>query len=356
MTVSVDGEVRIASRFAETVGIRHPVIQEGLGPYKTVALAAAVSNAGGLGTVSMPGMTEEPAHGARLMREYIEATCALTDAPFAVNVPVGRDGTGRVLPFSENYVRAVIEARRDPAVAARLRVLTTSAGAPSVVRPLVADSGLVHVHKVGGTRQAVRACADGVDAVIASGYEAGGHTHARPVHTMVLAPSVVAAVDCPVIVAGGICDGRSMAAALALGADAVALGTRFVASHDNTDWHPEYARRIVAAGEGDDVTFPAVFGPSRALRTAALDELAALVASGDLSPDEITAWKDDRLIRAQRDGEFDTGILPAGNVASAIHDLVRVSDFVPRLVADAAAVLESLPGRVRPPVGAGRAG
>jgi enoyl-[acyl-carrier protein] reductase II len=344
--MSAPGEVTISSRFATMVGIRHPVVQEGLGPYKTVALAAAVSNAGGLGTVSMPGMTEEPSRGARLMREYIEATCALTDAPFAVNVPVGRDGTGRVLPFSENYVRAVVDSRRDPAIAARLRVLTTSAGAPSVIRPLVADSGLVHVHKVGGTRQAVRARADGVDAVIASGYEAGGHTHARPVHTMVLAPSVVAAVDCPVIVAGGVFDGATTAAALALGADAVALGTRFVASHDNTDWHPEYARRIVAAGEGDDVTFPAVFGPSRALRTGALDELAALVATGEMSPDEITAWKDDRLIRAQRDGEFDAGILPAGNVSGAIGDLVHVHEFVPRLVAEAADILRALPGRI----------
>jgi enoyl-[acyl-carrier protein] reductase II len=339
--------VTISSRFADLVGITHPVVQEGLGPYKTVALAAAVSNAGGLGTVSMPGMTEEPRRGERLMREYIESACALTDAPFAVNVPVGRDPSGALLPFSATYVRAVVDARRDPEIARRLTVLTTSAGAPSVVRPLVADSGLVHMHKVGGTRQAVRAREDGVDVVIASGYEAGGHTHARPVHTMVLGPSVAAAVDCPVVVAGGIADGRSMAAALALGADAVALGTRFVASHDNTDWHPAYATRIVDAGEGDDVCFPAVFGPSRALRTGALAELAELVAGGGMTEDEITAWKDDRLIRAQRDGELDTGILPAGNVAGAIGDLIHVAEFVPALVAEAAAVLQAQAGRVR---------
>jgi enoyl-[acyl-carrier protein] reductase II len=333
----------IASRFADLLGIRHPVVQEGLGPYKTVALAAAVSNAGGLGTVSMPGMTDPD--GPAVLRGYIEEACALTDRPFAVNVPVGRDSTGRVLPFSAAYVNAVVEAVRDPAIAARLRMITTSAGAPGVVRDLIADSGLVHAHKVGGTRQAVRAQQDGVDVIVASGYEAGGHTHARPVHTMVLGPSVCAAVDVPVVLAGGIRDGAGMAAALALGADAVALGTRFVASHDNTDWHPAYAQKILDTAEGDDVVFAAVYGPSRALDTPALAELAELEETLDV--DALTAWKDDRLIRGQRDGEMDAGILPAGNVSGAITDLIHVADFVPALVADAIAVLEGLGRRVR---------
>jgi enoyl-[acyl-carrier protein] reductase II len=333
----------IASRFADLLGIRHPVVQEGLGPYKTVALAAAVSNAGGLGTVSMPGMTDPD--GPAVLRGYIEEACALTDRPFAVNVPVGRDSTGRVLPFSAAYVNAVVEAVRDPAIAARLRMITTSAGAPGVVRDLIADSGLVHAHKVGGTRQAVRAQQDGVDVIVASGYEAGGHTHARPVHTMVLGPSVCAAVDVPVVLAGGIRDGAGMAAALALGADAVALGTRFVASHDNTDWHPAYAQKILDTAEGDDVVFAAVYGPSRALATPALAELAELEETLDV--DALTAWKDDRLIRGQRDGEMDAGILPAGNVSGAITDLIHVAEFVPALVADAIAVLEGLGRRVR---------
>lgn len=336
--------VRIASRFADLVGIEHPVVQEGLGPYRTVRLAAAVSEAGGLGTVSIPGMTQ--ADGADVLRGYIEEACTLTDRPFAVNVPVGTAEDGRVLPFSAAYVEAVVRAREDPAIARQLRVLTTSAGPPSVIRPLVEGTGLVHVHKVGSARQAVRARADGVDVVLASGYEAGGHTHARPLPTFVLAPQVAAAVDCPVIVAGGVHDGATMAAALALGADAVALGTRFVASHDNTDWHPAYAQRIIAAREGEDVVFPAVYGPSRALPSRAIGELAEIVASGRMDLDQVTAWKDERLIRAQRDGDVDGGILPAGQVSAAIDDLVRVAEFVPRLVADAAAVLHSLTGRI----------
>lgn len=338
--------MNISSRFADLVGIRYPVVQEGLGPYKTVRLAAAVSNAGGLGTVSIPGISEEPTTGAAILRGYIEETCALTDQPFAVNVPVGRAENGEVLPFSAAYVGAVVDAVKDPEIARRLRVITTSAGAPAVVRGVIADSGLIHAHKVGGTRQAVRAQEDGVDVIVASGFEAGGHTHARPVHTFVLGPNVVAAVDVPVVLAGGIRDGATMAAALALGADAVALGTRFVASHDNTDWHPAFAQRIIEAGEGDDITFAAIYGPSRALRSRGIDELAAIVAAGTMDHVELTAWKDDRLIRAQRDGAVDDGILPAGNVSSAITDLIHVAEFVPGIVRDAIAALEALGRRI----------
>lgn len=334
----------ISSRFADLVGIRYPVVQEGLGPYKTVRLAAAVSNAGGLGTVSIPGLTDPD--GPTVLRGYIEEACALTDLPFAVNVPVGRDATGRVLPFSAAYVGAVVEAVRDPDIARRLRMITTSAGAPSVVRDVIAGSGLVHAHKVGGTRQAKRAEEDGVDVIIASGYEAGGHTHARPVHTMVLGPSVCAAVDLPVVLAGGIHDGAGMAAALALGADAVALGTRFVASHDNTDWHPAYSQRILDAAEGDDIIFRAIYGPSRALPSQGIEELAQI---GDtMDHDALTAWKDDRLIRAQRDGAVEEGILPAGNVSGAITGLIRVAEFIPALVDEAVTVLESLRKKVTP--------
>ena len=201
---------------------------------------------------------------------------------------------------------------------------------------------MIHLHKVGGTRQAIRAAQEGVDMIIASGYEAGGHTHARPVHTFVLGPSVTEVVDCPVILAGGIRDGRGLAAALALGAEAVALGTRFVASHDNPDWHPAFAQRIIEAREGDDIVFQALYGPSRALASAGVDELAVLEASGALSEDELTRFKDERLIAAQRDGDINGGILPCGQIAGAINDLIHVAEFVPGMVSDAIAVLERL--------------
>jgi NAD(P)H-dependent flavin oxidoreductase YrpB (nitropropane dioxygenase family) len=330
---------RLKTRFTELLGIEHPVMQEGLGPYKTVALAAAVSNAGGLGTVSIPGISEEPRAGAAKLRGYIEQACALTDKPFAVNIPVGTDKHGNVPPFSAAYVQAVVDAAQDREIARRLRVITTSAGAPGGARRMIEGSGLIHIHKVGGTRQAVRAVADGVDMIIASGYEAGGHTHARPVHTFVLGPSVTEAVDCPVILAGGVRDGRGLAAALAMGADAVALGTRFVASHDNPDWHANYGARILAAQEGEDILFQALYGPSRVLPSRAIAELAEFERQAGVTEDDLTRFKDERLIAGQRDGDMQGGILPCGQVAGALSDLIDVARFVPALVDEAMAVM-----------------
>jgi NAD(P)H-dependent flavin oxidoreductase YrpB (nitropropane dioxygenase family) len=342
MPVESSGTPTLETRFTRLVGVRHPVMQEGLGPYKTVHLAAAVATAGGLGTVSIPGISEEATAGSRILRGYIEEACALTDGVLAVNVPVGADkATGKVLPFSAAYVQAVVDAVRDPAIAKRLRVITTSAGAPGAARGLIEGSGLIHIHKVGGTGQAIRAEKDGVDAIIASGYEAGGHTHSRPVHTFVLVPSVAEAVSIPVILAGGARDGRSLAAALAMGADAVALGTRFVASRDNPDWNPAYAQRVLDAREGEDIIFAAIYGPSRALPSDGIQELGTLIASG-ADNDALTRFKDQRLIAGQRDGDMQGGILPCGQIAGALNELINVAEFVPGMVTDAIAILRRL--------------
>jgi NAD(P)H-dependent flavin oxidoreductase YrpB (nitropropane dioxygenase family) len=342
MRASVTKVVEMKTRFTLLTGTRFPVMQEGLGPYKTVHLAAAVANAGGLGTVSIPGITEDPVIGSKMLRGYIEEACSLTDGILAVNVPVGADkATGQVLPFSAAYVGAVVDAVRDPGIAKRLRVITTSAGAPGAARRLIENSGLLHFHKVGGTKQAIRAEQDGVDAIIASGYEAGGHTHSRPVHTFILVPSVVEAVSIPVILAGGARDGRSLAVALAMGADAVAFGTRFVASQDNPDWDPAYAKRIIDAQEGDDVVFSAIYGPSRALFSEGLTELAAMMSDG-ADNDSLTRFKDARLISGQRDGDMRGGILPAGQIAGALNDMIHVAEFVPGVVAQAVVILRAL--------------
>jgi NAD(P)H-dependent flavin oxidoreductase YrpB (nitropropane dioxygenase family) len=140
----------LPTRYTELVGIEHPIIQEGMGPFKTVALAAAVSNAGGMGTISMPGMSQEPSEGAAIMRSHISACAELTDKPFAVNVPVGADDNGKVLPITEAYINAVIAAREaDSKVGQQLKVLTTSAGFPGAFASRIKDAGLIHQHKVG---------------------------------------------------------------------------------------------------------------------------------------------------------------------------------------------------------------
>ena len=177
-----------------------------------------------------------------------------------------------------------------------------------------------------------------MDAVIASGFEMGGHTHARPVHTMVLAPQVIDTVEVPVVVSGGIHDGRGLAAALAMGAAGVGMGTRFIATLEN-DWHPAYKQAIVDAAEWEDVVFPGFFGPLRGLRNAGTSRLAELIASGELDEEGLGAWKEDRVVAAQHDGDVDGGLVLAGQCAAAIHDILGVQDLLEGMVRQASKLL-----------------
>ena len=337
----------ITNRYTELVGIVHPIVQEGLGPFRTAKLAAAVSTAGGLGTVSMPGMPEDIQAGARTFREHIEECAGLTDRPFAVNIPVGVDRHGKVLPFTDIYIRTALAAREaDSAVADRLTVLTTSAGFPGDYVAMIKDAGMVHQHKVGSTRQAVKAAEAGVDVVIAAGFEMGGHAPSAAVHSFVLLPSVTEAVDVPVLLTGGVRDGRGLAAAMAMGADGVAMGTRFITSRDNSDWHPAYLQALLDAREGDDVAFNGVYGPCRGLRNAASQQLlenSHPQEGGEvLDAVELTRWKIESMQRAQTEGDVTNSLVMTGQVASAINDLVDVAEFVPRMAQEAADVLRSL--------------
>jgi NAD(P)H-dependent flavin oxidoreductase YrpB (nitropropane dioxygenase family) len=323
----------------DLLGIRHPIIQDGMGPFSTAALAAAVSDAGGLGTVSIPGMLLEPAEAERLMRAEIDRTASLTESGFAVNVPVGFGPDGEPLPPTSAYLKAVIDARRDPAIGARVVACITSAGLPPTrLVSNLHDAGLLHLHKVGAVRHARKAVEAGVDAVIASGFEMGGHTHARPVHTMVLAPQVIGGVAVPVVVSGGIHDGRGLAAALAMGGAGVAMGTRFIATSEN-DWHPAYKQAIVDTAEWQDVVFPGFYGPVRGLRNAGFMRLSELIAAGELDERAIADWKEDRVVAAQRDGDVDSGLVIAGQCAAAIHDIVGVNDLLERMVREASELL-----------------
>lgn len=340
----------ISNRYTELIGIEHPIVQEGLGPFKTPKLAAAVSSAGGLGTVSMPGMPADIAAGARTFRQHIEECASLTDRPFAVNIPVGVDHNGEVLPFTDTYIREVIAAREsDSALARQLTVMTTSAGFPGTYINLIKDAGMIHQHKVGATRQAIKSAEAGIDVIIAAGFEMGGHAPSKKVHTFVLVPSVTEAVDVPVLLTGGARDGRSLAAALAMGADGVAMGSRFITSRQNSDWHPQYIQALLDAVEGDDVAFDGVYGPCRGLRNNASEQLlqATAVADGsNLDEVELMRAKIESMQRAQTDGDVCNGLVLAGQVTSAINELIDVAEFVPRMAEEAAQILNSLAARL----------
>ncbi|HWD05719.1 MAG TPA: nitronate monooxygenase family protein [Amycolatopsis sp.] len=343
----------IVNRYTQLTGIEHPIVQEGLGPFRTPKLAAAVSNAGGLGTVSMPGMPEDIAAGARTFREHIEECAGMTERPFAVNIPVGVDSNGDVLPFTDIYIRTALKARAaDPELARRLRVLTTSAGFPGDYIARIKDAGMVHQHKVGSTRQAVKAAEAGVDVVIAAGFEMGGHAPSKAVHSFVLVPSVTEAVDVPVLLTGGARDGRGLAAALSLGAEGVAMGTRFITSTANSDWHPAYIQALLDAEEGDDVAFDGVYGPCRGLRNTASLRLIEEARRDNADPVELTRRKIESMQRAQTEGDTENSLVMTGQVASAIKELVDVAEFVPRMAAEAAGILRTLAASLPSAVGA----
>jgi enoyl-[acyl-carrier protein] reductase II len=338
--------VSIVNRYTELVGIEHPIVQEGLGLSPTARLAAAVSSAGGLGSVSIPGMSDDLAQTARRFREEIEECASLTDMPFAVNVPAGTDSSGQVLPFTELLLRTMLDARRaDSQLERQLCVATTSAGDPSAFVRRIKDAGMVHQHKVGATRHAQRAEEAGVDVVIACGFEAGGHTSAQQVHTLVLGANVTETVAIPVLLSGGFRDGRGLAAALSLGAAGVAMGTRFVVTHDNIDWHPRFLEAVLSMQEGDDIAFNGNYGPCRGLRNEVTERLASESRTGHGDAASINS-KLESMRRAQDEGDVEEAIVLAGQVASGITERVWVADLLASMVKDATHIIRTLSATV----------
>jgi len=321
-------------------GAEHPILQDGMGPGPTTHLAIAVSKAGGLGTVSVPSLSGHPDDIRRVWNERIRLIAASTPGVFAVNVPVGRVPSGELLPVTETCIAEAIRLKHeDPQVAEKLIAITTSAGFPGEYSERIRNAGMLHQHKVGSLTHARKAAAKGVDVIIASGFEAGGHTHDKPVHTMVLAPQVIAEVDCPVLVAGGIFDGRGLAAALAMGAAGVSMGTRFVATVEH-EWHLNYKNKIVDCPEWGDTVFPGGFyAPVRGLQSTVLAKLQE--AERTMQPEEYAAWKERLLNEAQMEGHVEGGLMPAGQCAAAVHDIRTVAEVIDEVTTQARALLRN---------------
>ncbi|ORW20527.1 NAD(P)H-dependent flavin oxidoreductase [Mycobacterium palustre] len=325
-------------RFQDMVGIEYPIMQDGMGPSPTTLLAAAVSAAGGLGTVSCPSIVNSSEQFLREgFRAAIEHVASSTDRPFAVNVPVGRTASGELLLVSRICIDEAIAVKRDGGrTGDQLRAIVTSAGFAGEFGAAIRESGLVHMAKVGSVRHALKAAESGANVIIASGYEMGGHTHAKGVHTMVLAPQVIDALDIPVVVSGGICDGRGLAAVLAMGGAAAAMGTRFIATQEH-QWHAAYKQRIVDAKEWEDVVYGGIYAPIRGLRNKGLELMEDVRKT--MSPEDFQVWEEEQIRKAQREGDVVDGLMVAGQVSAAIHDIPTVADLVGRIVTQARGLL-----------------
>lgn len=298
------------SRIPGILGIEYPILQGGMIWVSDAGLAAAVSEAGGLGVIGAGGMPAETVEGEiRKARE-------LTARPFGVNVPI-------ISPLAEGIFET----------AARLGVpvLTTSAGNPRTYTARAREAGMKVVHVVSNVRMAGKAQEAGVDVIVAEGYEAGGHNGFDEITTMVLVPQVVDAVEVPVVAAGGIADARGMAAAFALGAEGVQLGTRFLASLESPA-HPRYKELILSSGDCSTVITGRAFGPVRVLRNR-LAEMILRAESEGWAPEKVQEMiGSGRSVKACLEGDLDEGSFMSGQIAGMITELKSAKEIVAELV------------------------
>jgi enoyl-[acyl-carrier protein] reductase II len=279
----------------------------------------------------------------------VEESCREAKGIFGINVMVSSE----VAAFAREVIRTTIELREeDPEMKDRLRVIITSAGDPLPMTDIIKPSGLKWFHVVPSVRHAKRAERAGVDAVIASGQEGGGHVAWEPVHTIVLLPAIVRAVGIPVIGAGGFGTGASLVAALALGAVGVQMGTRFLATKES-EFHPVHKDYIVKGNERDTIVARGVVGPLRWIKNEAAVEFTRLTvrkAPGvylgepeDLADvaQEVRA-QEDKGWDAQFRGDGPRALMPGGEVAGLVDDIPSVKVLVERTVKEAEDVLRNL--------------
>ena len=296
------------TKITELLGIKYPIIQGGMAWVAEYHLAAAVSNAGGLGLI---GAASAP---AEVVREQIRKTKELTDKPFGVNIML-------MNPNAEEVARVVVEEG--------VKVVTTGAGNPAKLMPLFKEAGVKVIPVVASVAMAKLMERAGADALVAEGMESGGHIGSAT--TMTLVPQVADAVSIPVIAAGGVADGRGLAAALMLGAEAVQMGTAFcVASEAIT--HENYKARIIKAKDIDsEVTGMSHGHPIRSLRNNMTKEYTRLEREG-ASLEELELLTLGSLRKAVMEGDVVNGTVMAGQIAGLIKEERTCAEIITGMV------------------------
>jgi enoyl-[acyl-carrier protein] reductase II len=312
------------TRICSLLGIQFPILQGALGGVAGPALAAAVSNAGGLGVLPTWGLTQEK------LRANIRKMRELTSKPFGVNI----------MPISPNFTRT----RSELVVEEGVKIVTTGRGDPR--RPIVSylkSRGLKVIGVVPTVRHALRLEAEGVDVVVASGCEAGGHV--GQVSTMPLVPQVVDAVKVPVVAAGGIADHRGFIAALALGALGVQIGTRFVATLE-CEASPEEKQRVLQAVDEDNVVTDIFTGkPVRVLRSPPLDKILHALKNGSSRKDLQQPLTDLRRKKVRKDPEFIS--ITSGQGAGLIKEILPAGEIIRTIISEAEDLCQRLNPRPR---------
>ena len=313
------------TRLTELFGIEHPIIQGGMHYVGFAELAAAVSNAGGLGIIT--GLTQRT---PELLAAEIARCRAMTDKPFGVNLTFLPTVNA---PDYPGYVRAIIEGG--------VRIVETAGNNPAPWLPALHAAGVRVIHKCTSVKHALKAEAIGCDAVSVDGFECGGHPGESDIPNFILLPRAADELSIPFAASGGMADGRSLVAALAFGADAINLGTRFIATRE-APVHDNVKQAIVNATELDTrLIMRSLRNTERVMNNAAVERLLAKEKElGDrLRFEDIIEEVAGVYPRIMQQGDMDAGAWSCGMVAGLIHDIPSVGELVDRIMAEADAII-----------------
>ncbi len=298
------------NKITQLFNIKYPIVQGGMVWASGWKLVTAVSNAGGLGLLGAGSMYPE------VLREHIQKCKKTTDRPFGVNIPL-------IYPDIDKLMTIILEED--------VKIVFTSAGNPNTWTSLLKEKGIIVVHVVSSIKFALKAQKAGVDAVVAEGFEAGGHNGREETTTFTLIPMVKEKISIPLIAAGGIATGRGMLAAMVLGADGVQMGSRFVASEEASS-HIDFKKEVVNAKEGDTKLTLKELAPVRMMKNKFYDQVEALTNRSHTPDDLRKLLGKGRTKLGMFEGDLDEGELEIGQVAGLIHDIKPVKHIIDDII------------------------
>lgn len=315
--------IKMQNRVTQLFNIQYPIIQAGMIWCSGWELASAVSNAGGLGIIGSGSMYPE------ILREHIKKCKATTNKPFAVNVPL-------LYPDIDKHIQIVLEED--------VKIVFSSAGNPATYTSILKEKGITVVHVIANEKFARKAEASGADAVVAEGFEAGGHNGREETTTMCLIPQIVNAVKIPVIAAGGIGTGRSMLAAMALGAEGVQIGTRFVLSKESSG-HPNFKEAVLQATDGSTELSIKQLTPVRLLKNKFYEEIKRAEASCASKDELIELLGRGRAKKGMFEGNLDEGELEIGQISGYLKNIKPAAEIIKEIVEEYNIALKELENR-----------
>lgn len=298
------------NRISKIFGIKYPIIQGGMVWCSGWRLASSVSNHGGLGLIGSGSMYPD------VLRQHIQKCKKATDKPFGVNIPL-------LYPNVDDHLKIIIEEK--------VSIVFTSAGNPEKYTSFLQENGITVAHVIANKKFALKCLKAGVDVIVAEGFEAGGHNGIEEITTMCLIPLIRDIIDIPLVAAGGISSGKSMLAAMILGADGVQIGSRFAASNESSA-HEKFKQEIINANEGDTELTLKELTPVRMMKNKFYDTIQEAYANNATKEQLAILLGKGRAKRGMFEGDLINGELEIGQISAHINNIKPVSEIMSELV------------------------